>query len=324
MRLTTDLIAYTVVEHPAVEPDQHLQLPPAGGRRDAGAGDRVRDVDRDRGARRGARRRPGAAGAVRRRGGADLVLRQRRRAVRRGDVQDARASSRSGTRLTRDRYGVTDPKAAPAPVRRAGELARPHRGAAREQRAAHRARDARRHAVPRRPGPGRAAAGLERGARAAPAVGPAVVAADAAGAGLRVRPARVRRPLRRLARGRGQGRRAASTAARAEMARIAGDGRRGGRGRERLPQVRAGRLALAAPGPGRVRRGGRRRGEPVHRDRAEPADRRPRDRRSRPSTRRSRPRPSAALQALAGRPGRGRGRGGARPRCGTAASHRAT
>ena len=59
-----------------------------------------------------------------------------------------------------------------------------------------------------RPGPRRPAAGLERGARPAAAVGPAVVAADAAGAGLRVRPARVRRPLRGLERRRGQGRRA--------------------------------------------------------------------------------------------------------------------
>ena len=38
-------------------------------------------------------------------------------------------------------------EAAALPLRRAGELARPHRGAAREQRAAHRARDARRHAL---------------------------------------------------------------------------------------------------------------------------------------------------------------------------------
>ncbi len=43
-----------------VEPDQHLLLPPAGGRRDAGAGDRLRDEHRDRRARRGQRagRRP--------------------------------------------------------------------------------------------------------------------------------------------------------------------------------------------------------------------------------------------------------------------------
>ena len=62
-------------------------------------------------------------------------------------------------------------EAAPLPLRRAGELARAHRGAAREQRAAHRARDARRDAVEGRAGPGGAAAVLERGARAADARG---------------------------------------------------------------------------------------------------------------------------------------------------------
>ena len=44
---------------PALEPGQHLLLPPAGGGRDAGAGDRLRDVDGDRRARRGARARAG-------------------------------------------------------------------------------------------------------------------------------------------------------------------------------------------------------------------------------------------------------------------------
>ena len=87
-------------------------------------------------------------------------------------------------------------QAAPVPLRRAGQLARADRGPAGEQRAAHRAGDAGRDAVQGRPRPRRPAAGLERGARAAAAVGPAVVAAHAAGAGLRVRPARVRRPLR--------------------------------------------------------------------------------------------------------------------------------
>ena len=46
LRLITDMIAYTVDDHAEVEPDQHLQLPPAGGRGDAGAGDRLRDVAR--------------------------------------------------------------------------------------------------------------------------------------------------------------------------------------------------------------------------------------------------------------------------------------
>ena len=54
-------------------------------------------------------------------------------------------------------------EAAPLPLRRAGELARPHRGAAREQRAAHRARDARRHAVEGRAA--RARSSCRRGTR---------------------------------------------------------------------------------------------------------------------------------------------------------------
>ncbi len=54
----------------------------------------------------------------------------------------------------------------------------------------------------------RAAAGLERGARAAAAVGPAMVAAHAADPRLRDRPPGIRRHLRRLAGDRRQGRRA--------------------------------------------------------------------------------------------------------------------
>ena len=45
------------------------------------------------------------------------------------------------------------PEDAPVPLRRPGQLARPDRGAAREQRAADRARDARRHALQERPRP---------------------------------------------------------------------------------------------------------------------------------------------------------------------------
>ena len=57
------------------------------------------------------------------------------------------------------------PEDAPLPLRRAGQLPRPDRGAAGEQRAADRARDARRHPVEGRPRPRRAAARVERGAR---------------------------------------------------------------------------------------------------------------------------------------------------------------
>ena len=55
MRLIADMIAYTVEHVPALEPDQHLLLSPAGGGRHAGAGDRLCDEQRDRGAGRGAR-----------------------------------------------------------------------------------------------------------------------------------------------------------------------------------------------------------------------------------------------------------------------------
>ncbi len=65
LRLTTDLIAYTVDGDAEVEPDQHLQLPPAGGRRDADAGAGVLDLHRDRRPRRRARLRSGRARAVR-------------------------------------------------------------------------------------------------------------------------------------------------------------------------------------------------------------------------------------------------------------------
>ena len=186
-----------------VEPDQRLQLPPAGGRRHAGAGDRLRAGHRHRRARRRARLGQDRRVRAARGGRPHQLLRQLGRPLRRGDLQDARLHRAVGPHLPRAlrRRG---PQVAPLPLRRAGQLARAHRAAAREQRAAHRARDARRHAVRERTGPGHAAAGLERGAGPAPALGPAVVAADPADPGLRVRPARVRRHLRGLDGDRGQ------------------------------------------------------------------------------------------------------------------------
>ena len=215
-------------------------------------------------------------GALRRGRRPHLVLRQRRRALRRGDVQDARL---------RAALGRADPRAlrrhrrqaAPLPLRRAGELARAHRGPAREQRAAHRARDARRDDVQGRPRPRGAAARVERGAGPAAAVGPAVVAAHPAGAGLRERPARVRRPLRGVQGRRGQGRRARRGRPRRDRPG-AGDGRRRAGRRGRLHEERAGRLALAPSPADRGRRGRRRRRQPLRDDRAQPAHRRPRDR----------------------------------------------
>ena len=128
-----------------VEPDQRLPVPPAGSGRVAGAGTRVRARERDRGARCRAR----VGSDPRRRVPASrrthLVLHRRRRPLRRRDVQDAGVHADVGRHLPHAlrRAGR---EAAPLPLRHAGELARAHRRAAREQRAAHRARDARRHA----------------------------------------------------------------------------------------------------------------------------------------------------------------------------------
>ncbi len=84
---------------------------------------------------------------------------------------------------------------------------RPHRAAAREQRLSHPARDAGRDAVEERARARRAAAGVERGARPAAALGPAVVAAHAADRRLRDGSPGIRRHLRRVDRDRAQGRR---------------------------------------------------------------------------------------------------------------------
>ncbi len=116
----------------------------------------------------------------------------------------------------------------------------------------------------RGPGPVAPAPGLERGPGAAPPVGPAVVAAHPTGAGLRDRPARVRRPLRRLGRGRGPDRRAD----RRRPSRAGRGARAGRRVRgHRRAQGPAGALPhRTAPSP-RVRRPHRGGRERLHRDR---------------------------------------------------------
>ncbi len=213
---------------PEVEPDQHLQLPPAGGRGHAGAGDRLRALDRPGGARPRAPAR--ARGDLPARLRAHLVLRQRRHPLRRG----ARQAARDGPALGADRPRALRRRgpALPAPaLRRAGQLARPDRGAAGEQHHPHRARGARGDDGPRRPRPRAAAAGLERGARPAAAVGPAVVAADPADPRLRDGPARLPRHLRGLE---GDGR----------ARRRAGDGRPRGDGDRRRAGRRRGRGAV--------------------------------------------------------------------------------
>ena len=207
LRLITDMIAYTVAEVPEVEPDQRLQLPPAGGRRDA----RCRR-SRSRCARRSpcstrcatpARSPPEKFGEVVAR--ISFFVNAGVRFIE--EMCKLRAFGQLWDEITRERYGVAERQAAPLPLRRAGQLARPDRGPAGEQRLPDPARDAGGDDVAGRPRPRRAAAGLERGARPAAGLGPAVVAAHAAGAGLRVRPARVRGPVRGLAGRRGQGRR---------------------------------------------------------------------------------------------------------------------
>ena len=72
-----------------VEPDERLQLSPAGSGRDAGAGAGLRARQRDRRARCGARARPGARGRLPAGRRPHLVLRQRRHPLRHRDVQDA-------------------------------------------------------------------------------------------------------------------------------------------------------------------------------------------------------------------------------------------
>ena len=148
-----------------------------------------------------------------------------------------RAFTQLWDELTQERYGVEDPKHRRFRYGVQVNSLGPDRGAAGEQRPADRAGDARRHAVPRRPRPRGAAAGLERGARPAAAVGPAVVAAPAAGARLRDRPARVRGPVHRLGRRRAEGRRARRGRPGRDRPR-AGDGRRGRGRRVRLHEER--------------------------------------------------------------------------------------
>ena len=115
-----------------------------------------------------------------------------------------------------------------------------------------------------RPRPVDPAAGVERGARPAPTVGPAVVAAHPAGARVRDRPARVRRHLRGLPRHRARRPASSTTAAQAELDDVLG-ARRRVRGHRR-DQGPAGALADRAHPPHRGRRAAGRRRQLLHRD----------------------------------------------------------
>ena len=243
LRLTVDTIAYTVRHAPRWNPinvcSYHLQ--------EAGATPTQEIAyalgDRHRRARRRARLGQDRPGRTARGGRPHQLLRELQRPLRRGDLQDAGLHRHVGPHLPRAlrRRG---PQAPPLPLRRAGQLARPHRATAGEQRAADRPRDPRRHAVQERTCPGHAAARLERGARAAPTLGPAVVSAHTAGPRVRVRRARVRRHLRGLGGDRGED-------GRSDGGRLGGAGRGGGARRG----LRGDRRAQATPGaqPGRAR-----------------------------------------------------------------------
>ncbi len=249
-----------------MESDERLLLSPAGSRRDAGAGARLRARHRDRRARHRAGVRPGEGRGVRGGGRPHLLLRQCRHPLRHRALQDARlhrAVGRDHPRALRRE----EREAPPLPLRRAGELARAHRAAAREQRASHSARDALGRAFEERARARRAAAGLERGARPAPALGPAMVDPHAADRGLRDRPARIRRPVRRLAGDRRQGRGAEARGHGGAVAHRA-HGRRHRRGRERLHEVAARGIQHQAARGDRARRADRGRRQPLHRGRA--------------------------------------------------------
>ena len=128
-----------------------------------------------------------------------------------------RAFTEMWDRITRGALRRHRREAAPLPLRRAGELARAHRGAAREQRAAHRARDARRHAVEGRAGARGAAAGWNEALGLPRPWDQQWSLRIQQVLALRDRPARVRRPLRRLEGRRGQDRRAAPRPREAEL-----------------------------------------------------------------------------------------------------------
>jgi hypothetical protein len=181
LRLITDVAAYTREAPAEVEPDERLFLPPAGGGRDAGtgtglrAGHRLRRAGRPEG--QGAPEHfPEMVGRI------SFFVNAGIRFVT--EMCKMRAFVDLWDEICRDRYGVTDPKAPPLPLWRAGQLAGPDRTAARKQRLPHPDRDAGGDAVEKGPRPRRAAARLERGAGPAAPLGPAMVAADAADPGL--------------------------------------------------------------------------------------------------------------------------------------------
>src|SRR5262249_34793560 len=111
-----------------------------------------------------------------------------------------RAFSEMWDEITRDRYGVQNPKHRLFRHGLQGDSPGRTREQPGDKRLAHPHRGARRPAQPQRPLPRAPASDLERGPQPAAPLGPAVVAAAPADPGLRDRPARVPRSVRWLAR----------------------------------------------------------------------------------------------------------------------------
>ena len=220
MRLIKDVDPVHDARDAEMESDERLLLPPAGGRRDAGAGAGLRARDRHRRARHGEGigrgRRTEKFGEVV--GRISFFVNAGMRFIT--EICKMRAFAELWDEITRERYGITDPKQRlfryGVQVNSLG-LTEPQ---PENNVYAHPARDAGGDAVEERARPRRAAAGLERGARPAAAVGPAMVAAHAADPRLRDRPARIRRHLRRLDGDRRARSRSSSARRSDELARI--------------------------------------------------------------------------------------------------------
>ena len=176
LKLTADVIAFTYRELPKWNPIERLLLPPAGGGRDAGTGAGLRARHRRGGARRGATLGPGARGGLPAGGRPHQLLRQCRHPLHHRDVQDARlrravgrdhaASATASTeeKYRRFRYGVQVNSLGLTEQQPENNVYRILLG------------DAGGGAVEERARARRAAAGLERGAGPAAALGPAMVA----------------------------------------------------------------------------------------------------------------------------------------------------
>ena len=223
-----------------MEPDERLLLSSSGGGSDAGAGAFLRARHRHRRARARSPVGRGRREGLRQRGRQHVVLRQRRHALCHRTRQDARVRGAVGRDHPRPvrRAGRVQ---TPFPLRGAGQLARPHRAAAGEQRLSHPDRDAVGRAVEGRARPRRPAAGLERGARPATPVRPAMVAAPPADHGLRDGPFGVRRHLRGQPGSRGAGRETQDGGAGRDR-RNRRNGRGGQGDRDRRAEGQAGRI----------------------------------------------------------------------------------